>query len=141
MHPIRERALMPIGSRIDYFNVNLILVKQLEMLVFSLINDPRILRSIGLRFTSHSHVRFFDSLIWGGRRKFFFFPGSPFIFLSGDDRLRQREYWCGFASVREGNGSRHPLLHHISATADVVPAVFKKAFANFTFAPAFAMAA
>jgi len=79
----------------------------------------------------------------GGRRKFFFFPRSPFIFLSGDDRLRQREYWCGFASVREGNGSRHPLLHNISATADV-PAIFKKAFAQFRLpelAPAFAMAA
>ena len=46
--------------------------------------------------------------------------------------------WFRFCSG--GQRFPHPLLQTISATADV-PAVFKKAFANFSLVPAFALAA
>ena len=44
------------------------------------------------------------------------------------------------AAVRDGNGSRYPLVARIIATTARVPEVFKKAFAGFTFAPSMALA-
>lgn len=61
----------------------------------------------------------------------------------GDERYRQRDSWCVFASIRDGNGSRYPLVAKLSATADKL-ATYKNAFANFklpSFEPAFALAA
>lgn len=56
---------------------------------------------------------------------------------TGDDRLRQRDYQISIASVRDGNGSRYPLVARTIATANV-PEVFKRAFAKMQ--PAMALA-
>ena len=67
--------------------------------------------------------------------------GAQLEFTDGDDRLRQREYVGCFASIRDGNGSRYPLVATIDAKTSVrtLGARFQSALASMT--PAYAFAA
>jgi hypothetical protein len=80
---------------------------------------------------------------YGGREEEVNFSSKGLChYTSGDDRFRQRDYWCAIASVRDGNGSRYPHVAPISAKdifASLAETV-ENAYASLT-TPAYAMAA